>query len=217
MIKNYNIFTALDLELNQPSGRIIQIGAVVGNINTGEVLDKISIFVNPQEQLSEFIIGLTKIKQPMVDAGLSLPEAYLQLQAFHKKNGSFYNPITWGGGDTIELKAELQQSPNPPEWCFGRRWIDAKTLYVSWRLSNGKPPVGGLAKAMRNLGLQFKGCAHRADDDAENTFRIYAALLEFFKFDMTRIKIAKEITSQFMDENRELMEELVKIDPPVEE
>jgi hypothetical protein len=32
------LIVALDLELNQPSGRIVQIGAVLGNVRTGEIV-----------------------------------------------------------------------------------------------------------------------------------------------------------------------------------
>lgn len=45
------ILTAVDLELNQPSGKIIQIGACKGNIETGEVISSFSCFVDPQEPL----------------------------------------------------------------------------------------------------------------------------------------------------------------------
>lgn len=176
------IFTSLDLELNQqPTGpKIIQIGAVVGNITTGAILDKVSIFVDPKEQLTPFIIKLTKIKQEQVDGAHSLRDAYDILRNFHKRHESFVNPVTWGGGDTVAIKEELRESSDAP-WCFGRRWIDVKTLYVSWRVANGIQPAGGLSRACRNLGLKFVGCAHRADDDAENTFNAYVKLLSFYK------------------------------------
>ena len=52
------------------------------------------------------------------------------LKDFHRKYTEFLNPITWGGGDSAEVREQL--SPVAREdWCFGRRWIDAKTLVVS--------------------------------------------------------------------------------------
>jgi len=70
--KPIEIFTSLDLEMAQPSKKIIQIGAVVGNIVTGEILEKLSIIVNPKEQLTEFIINLTGITQEDVNNGVTL-------------------------------------------------------------------------------------------------------------------------------------------------
>lgn len=176
------IFTSLDLEMNQPSRRIIQIGACVGNIKTGAILEKISLFVNPYERINPYITDLTKITQEDVDSGMSLEEAYRELQKMHEKYGAFVNCITWGGGDSQELLTQLQQdNPSFEGWCFGRRWIDTKTLFVSWRFSLGEPIQGGLAKSMLKVGLRFEGQKHNALDDSINTFRMYSRMLRHFK------------------------------------
>lgn len=176
------IFTSLDLEMAQPSQNIISIGSVVGNIETGEILDRLHVFVNPKEQLSPFIMELTKIKQSDVDSAGTLEEAYAQLKAMHEKHKSFVNTLVWGGGDSQELRNQLlKHNPSFQGWCFGRRWIDAKTLFVSWRLANGHQIQGGLARSMTKLGLKFKGQKHNALDDAENTFYMYLELLKLLK------------------------------------
>ena len=172
------IFTSLDLEMNQPSGTIISLGAVVGNIDTGEILEKLSVIVNPKEQLSEFIIGLTGITQDQVNNGVTLEEAYLTLKAMHQKYNSFRNPITWGGGDSKEILDQLGMDQEDENWCFGRRWIDAKTLFVSWRFANGLSIQGGLKNACNKIGVKFQGPAHRADLDALNTFHAYRVMLQ---------------------------------------
>jgi len=180
--KQVEVFTALDLELNQPSNKIIQIGAVTGNIYTGQILERLSVFVNPNEELNPSIIQLTKIKQNDVDSGLTLEEGYGLLQEMHESYKAFCNPVTWGGGDSAEILNQLkQENPNFQGWCFGRRWIDTKTLYVTWRLANQKPPTGGLSRAMTNLGLQFKGQAHNALWDAENTFYTYCKIIKMME------------------------------------
>jgi inhibitor of KinA sporulation pathway (predicted exonuclease) len=177
--KPFEIFTSLDLEMNQPSGRIIQVGAVVGNIFTGEILDRLSVFVNPHEELNPEIIKLTKIKQEQADNGVTLEEAYHQLKSMHLKHKSFVNCITWGGGDSKELGDQLKaENPNFTGWCFGRRWIDVKTLFVSWRFANRQPIQGGLARSMAKIGLNYQGHAHDARWDAENTFHAYRKMLE---------------------------------------
>ncbi len=60
------LLVSLDLELNQPSRRIIQIGAVIGNIRTGEFVSRFASKVSPDEELSPAIAKLAKIKQQEV-------------------------------------------------------------------------------------------------------------------------------------------------------
>lgn len=196
-LKPIEIFTSLDLEMNQPSRKIIQVGAVVGNINTGQILERFSVFVNPKEKIAPSITELTKITQKDVDNGLTLEEAYYQLKAIHEKHDSFVNPITWGGGDSQEIfnqlvdrsfldrlfvRINLKHRPEK-DWCFGRRWIDTKTIFVSSRFANGKPIQGGLAKSLLKVGLRFNGQKHNALHDAENTFNMYRKLLDLLRND----------------------------------
>jgi inhibitor of KinA sporulation pathway (predicted exonuclease) len=173
--KPITIFTALDLEMNQPSGTIIQVGAVIGDIFTGQIFAEMSSCVKTSEQIRPDITQLTGIEQSDVDSARTLPEVYAELAKLHKEYGAFVNPLTWGGGDSAELKAQL---PKEVPWCFGRRWIDVKTLFVSWRIANKQPIQGGLAKSMTKVDLQFKGRKHNAVDDAKNTLFMYGAMLK---------------------------------------
>lgn len=169
--------TSLDLELNQPSGKIIQIGAVIGDTQTGEVSQRLRIYVDPQEQLSDFIIELTGITETDIkEKGTTLKEAYLQLREFHLRHSTFINPLTWGGGDSQEIFNQLAPEDRS-EWPFGRRWVDAKTLYVSECIARGLPVQGGLSKVMNKYNMNFKGRKHDAQDDAENTFKLYHEML----------------------------------------
>ena len=64
-----NKFLALDLELNQPSGKIIQVGVAIGDKNTrfeDYVVRK--WYINPQEPISEFITDLTGITDADISA-----------------------------------------------------------------------------------------------------------------------------------------------------
>lgn len=171
--------------MNQPSGKIIQIGAVVGDVGTGEIVEELSIFVNPKECLSQYIIDLTGINQKDVDLGLPLLSAYEELKKIHSKYQSFINPICWGGGDSLELLNQIKlENPNfkDADWCFGRRWVDVKTVFISYRLGNKNKFQGGLAKSMTKLGLKFQGKKHNAKDDAKNTFLMYCELIKRFKY-----------------------------------
>jgi inhibitor of KinA sporulation pathway (predicted exonuclease) len=178
---NNLIVTSLDLELNKSGNKttsIIQIGAIVGNLSTGEILERVNLIVNPQEPLDPFIIKLTGITQEQVDSGIPLKEAYSILSNVHTKHGSLRNCVTWGGGDNQELRSQL--GLNEQNFIFGRRWIDVKTIYQSYRMSQDMKIQAGLKKACHNMGLLFKGPAHDALQDAENTFNLYIHLLKKF-------------------------------------
>lgn len=171
---------ALDLELNQdPSGsKIIEIGACVGDLQTTEVLETYTAFVNPQQKLQDFIIQLTSITQEDVDKAGSIEDAYLGMVAFAKKYDSARMPLVWGVGDGYAIRREL---PSHCEWSFGRRELDVKAVFQAYQMAKEEKIQAGLAKAMTRLGLSFKGKKHRAIDDAVNTFLIYCELLKRFK------------------------------------
>lgn len=176
-MKDINLM-ALDLELNKPSGSIIQIGAVVGNLKTGEILEEYLCHINVGEPIDPFITKLTGIRQEDVDRGYSLKTSYQQLIEMHKRYDCFRNCLTWGGGDSIELRKQLNLDNE--RFLFGRRWLDAKTLFISYRFSKGLSHQAGLAKALVKMGMKFEGKKHQACDDALNTFRIYRNLLKEF-------------------------------------
>ena len=177
-MKDLNIMS-LDLEMNQPSESIIQIGCVVGNLASGEILEEYSQHIKIDETIAPFIIKLTGITQENVNNGITLEEAYTQLQALHTKYECFRNAICWGGGDSSELRKQLKLDDDI--FLFGRRWIDVKTVYISYRWASNLSHQAGLAKALLKIGMTFEGKKHNACDDARNTFYIYRELLEHFK------------------------------------
>ena len=162
-------FVTLDLEMNQPSGKILQVGACVGNFDTGEILAKYSEHIKLDEPLNPFIIQLTGITKQQVDNVSPLVKAYEVLRTLYNEHNCFRNPITWGGGDSEFLRQQLDYQD---DWIFGRRWIDLKTIFQFYRFSTNQQVQGGLAKSLTKVGLKFEGRKHDALDDAVNTFRL---------------------------------------------
>lgn len=171
---------ALDLEMNQPSGRIIQIGAVAGDVLSGVVHARFSAFINPREPLAPEISKLCGITPETLEIAGTLDNAFAELKRWVRPfmAQKVHNPITWGAGDMETLREQLELEDEP--WLFGRRYLDAKTLFSAWVESRGEIPRGGLSASMKKMGLQFEGRKHDAADDAFNTFRIYAELLKRF-------------------------------------
>lgn len=178
---NPNIFASLDLEMNQPSGKIIQVGYVIGNIETGAILLETEYNIKIDEPLDPRIILLTGItEEDQLAKGITLPEAYEKLKEYHTSYGAFRNCLTWGGGDSIELKEQLAIKDDE-NFLFGRRWIDVKTVYLSYQIAKGNSMKSGLAKSLTKMGINFKGKKHTAKDDAKNTFIMYVELLKRLK------------------------------------
>lgn len=171
---------SFDLELNQDvsGSKIIEVGACVGELQTGEIIDIYSAFVNPQQKLVEMIIKLTSITQEQVDSGTTIEMAYLGMEALARQHDCLRMPIVWGMGDGYALKQEL---PSHVPWAFGRRELDVKAVYQAYQMAHSGKVQAGLAKALTKMGLNFKGRKHRAVDDAINTFFIYGILLRKFQ------------------------------------
>ena len=179
MIEKTQKYLALDLELAQPSGKIIQVGIAIGRADDRfENYITKKWYIDPNEPISDFIIGLTGITDADIRANAVSHETVArELSELIKEHNCFVNPVTWGGGDSVELLAEFSnRCVDFPH--FGRRWIDVKTFYTLLMFAKNKKPSGGLASAMGAFKLQFKGTAHRADVDAANTLALFFKLID---------------------------------------
>jgi inhibitor of KinA sporulation pathway (predicted exonuclease) len=192
-------YLALDLELNNapdgstPSPSIIQVGVAIGSarqLPSDWIVKK--WFVKVNEPIYTFITELTGITTEDVQNGLQHYDIANELNKLIKDNNTFVNPVTWGGGDSTELKADFER------WGvefrnFGRRWIDVKTWYVLHMITKGKKPAGGLSSAMGEYKMNFEGTPHRADVDAYNTLRLFFQILKKQGAMENLIKTAKEV------------------------
>lgn len=171
---------SIDLELNQPSRKIIQLGYVIGNVQKGTILLERSLIINPHEQLGMLsdknmhITELTGINQEMVDNGIELSEAYKIMCEDIKKHNPTSTPVQWGMGDSECIMEELNL--NWDTFVFRKRTFDVKALYQVYRLFTNQGVAAGLETAMNSLGMNFLGRPHDALADAKNTFLIFLEL-----------------------------------------
>lgn len=181
----------LDAEYNQPSRKTIQIGAAVFNARNAALIERLEVYVNPNEPISEPITQLTGIRDQDVSNGLSIQQAYEELKRLHAKHNCFRNPLVWGSGyrndslhiyqeyresQGLELDTDIQQTEN----FMGFRVIDVKTIYQSVKIFENESHSGGLKQCMKRLGMTFEGEEHRALTDAMNTFRVWYHLMRIF-------------------------------------
>ena len=90
------------------------------------------------------------------------------------------NPVVWGSGVWNDASC-LHDQANPGEPSFmGYRIFDAKTLFQTYSMVNGKTIKAGLTTALDKMMLQFDGQAHDALNDATNTAKIFVELSKKF-------------------------------------
>lgn len=173
LIKN---FIALDLELNQPSGKIIEIGIAIGNPTDG-IVKNTNWYVDPGESIDESIVELTGIDDSTIDMSATPMSFIVQdLTTIFESYQPFPNPVQWGGGDADILRKEFLLQGFDLK-LFGRRHIDVKTIYSFLQISRGRSITGGLKGCMERYKVPFVGTPHRAMEDARNTLQFYFTLL----------------------------------------
>jgi inhibitor of KinA sporulation pathway (predicted exonuclease) len=164
----------LDCEFNQPSGKLIQWGAVVYNTNKGKIIDFDRIFVKIDEALSSDITKLTAITDSALKRrGVTHEQAALMLCTLKKKHQANKCAVVWGGGCSNDVTKVFEGSG--VESPFVSSTIDVKALYRAYAACKGNT-AGGLGKSLSEIGLDWNsvhGYPHDALADAYNTARMY--------------------------------------------
>ena len=154
----------------KPAGEvheIIELGCVLLDVKTKQILKTRSILVKPQHsKVSHFCTELTTITQDLLDQeGVSFQEAMETLRSEFKPRD-----ITWASyGDydriQIEKNCELYQVKNQ----LGRTHINIKNLFA---LKNNLTKEVGMEGALKILGEILEGQHHRGLADAINISKI---------------------------------------------
>lgn len=147
---------------------IIEIGAVALQGNGPEIQDEFQSFIQPVRNpvLTEFCTELTSITQQQVsDADLFEPV----MTRFSVWIERFPNPIfcSWGNFDRAQLRRDCEF--HSVSYPFSDHHINIKQVFSDNRgLKRGL----GVQRALRTVGLEFEGTAHRGIDDARNMARL---------------------------------------------
>ena len=159
----------LDLELNQPSRTVIQIGALQLDLASQRVGGTFDQLCNPGELPNPYISDLTGIQPDAIERA---PPFALVVDSFWRwcrdaKVG--LQMLAWG--EDVELLAEQSRAAGvvPPKL----RTHDLRETAKLFRaVRPGCRVSGGLLDTLGIFGLDFEGVQHRALDDAHNTGRL---------------------------------------------
>jgi 3'-5' exoribonuclease 1 len=146
---------------------IIEIGAVLVELDTLRVVEAFQTFVRPviYPQLTAFCTKLTSIVQSDVDGAPGFVAAIAALSAFIAGRDVLFG--SWGDYDRAQLALEaLRHGLALP---LGVHHFNIKQAFNE-RIGGHKRR--GVGQALSYLGLHFEGTAHRGIDDARNIARL---------------------------------------------
>lgn len=178
-------FLVIDLEATCDNGslvpkremEIIEIGAVLVDHHSVEIVDEFQSFVRPvrHPELTPFCMQLTSISQADVDAAPGFVEVLEQLRRFvvehtPKQGRSAGQPPLFGSWGNYD-RGQFQQDAgyHGVKLPFGADHLNIKQSFSD---ALGTRKRFGMAGALRQLALPLVGTHHRGIDDARNIARI---------------------------------------------
>lgn len=187
-------FVAIDLEMNQPSGKIIQIGAAAFDTELG-VISYFGQHVDPGEKINwdhpilsggtlEELLA-TNFRSEWESASTLPTAAALRLfWDWHKDQKVGKKFVQWGRGDMAQLLSESSGLGYPRNI----RVFDVAMTY-RWLWSPGSQTLGGkgLSSACWALGVKPPAEAHDALHDACATARLFCKMFK-------QIKLMQQLT-----------------------
>ena len=120
-------FLSLDLELTQPTCKIIQVGITIGSMEEQEKdWIKKKWYIDPKESITEEITKLTGISNEDIEKyAQPISVVAKELSQLITENDCFVNPVTWGAGDSSDL-LDLFRARIIGFKHLGGGWIDFK-------------------------------------------------------------------------------------------
>lgn len=175
----------LDLEANQPSDKIIEIGAVKFLRDGGIHPDRFSALVQIDEPLGvcnggvivdgknqgKTITELTGITDEMLASAPSFNEAAEKFEKWAFSGSKNFILAAWGNWDIPCLRNEYNRFSRP--YPFRGKAFDIKSMVV-WTscLYSKKWKSDGMGSMLKCWEMSFEGNQHRALDDAYMTAKL---------------------------------------------
>ncbi len=163
---------------------IVEIGAVRVSSSTGEIESEFGAFVKPVRNpiLTEFCKSLTTISQEDLKDAESYPRVMADFSSWLKEKPD-YDFCSWGDYD----KKQFMQDCEYHGIAYPISGVH-RNLKAEFSAATGARKRFGLGGAIRKIGLDFEGTAHRGIDDARNVARVYRHLLEISASALKNIK-----------------------------
>lgn len=154
-----------DLEMCQPSDAIIQIGAVLLDLQKGQIEETFDRTTNPGELPDRDIVELTGISRREVEKAEPLDVAAQAFWSTFHQSPVGDKLAAWG---SVDFDCIWNQSPNPPP-RRSVRTFDLKALVGFLRSVKGQSASRGMSlrSVVEDLGIQFDGSQHNALTDAK--------------------------------------------------
>jgi inhibitor of KinA sporulation pathway (predicted exonuclease) len=151
----------------------IEIGLVVIDLETLEIVDEFQRFIRPQINpvLTDFCKRLTSIQQADVDSAATYVEVGQELRAFinHYPNAAW---ASWGDYDARQLERDAGFAACP-SLLAGLQHFNVRKWHKG--LYDNQPK--GLMQTVEAMGLVWQGTYHRGIDDASNVASIVKEML----------------------------------------
>lgn len=160
---------------NEPNSffsEIIEIGAVVLNTETFEVIEEFQTFVKPVlfPALSDFCLNLTTITQEQVDNAPSFKEAIQAIKSVYERYDCVF--ASWGFYDKNQFKKVCDKFR--VAYPFGKDHISLKHEHGNFV---NKHPMG-MERALKDYKIPLDGTHHRGIDDARNIAKIATEMIQ---------------------------------------
>lgn len=159
----------------EPKGffsEIIEIGAVVLDTKTFEIVDEYQTFIKPVvfPKLSNFCKELTTITQEQASNGKAFEDAITEIKEFYQKHQAIFS--SWGFYDKKQFKSVCEKFK--VDYPFGNEHISIKHTHGDFYK---KRPMG-MERALKMHGLELGGTHHRGIDDARNIAKIATQMIK---------------------------------------
>jgi len=151
---------------------IIEIGAVVVNTETFQIVEEYQSFVKPElfPTLSPYCKQLTTISQEQADNGKDIETALEEIGNLYQKYDCVF--ASWGFYDKKIFKLTCQRLLI--SYPLGEEHISLKHQHGEWK---NKRPMG-MGKALEEHKLPLIGTHHRGIDDARNISQIACYMIQ---------------------------------------